>query len=1098
MARPGRLFALVLAAAAVLGVSPVPAAAQEAATLTGRVTTETGQPVASASVVIESMNLGTLTLDDGRYMLIVPASRAEGQQVTLTVTALGYQTGTATVTLRPGSQQVDFQLGADPLLLDEIVVTGAGLTQERQKLGVTINSVRAEEVTRSREPNIVAALAGKAPNVEVTSSAGDPGAGAYIRIRGANSLLGDGQPLFVVDGVPIDNGTYTIESNAGGTVETNRAADINPNDIESIEILKGASASAIYGSRAANGVILITTKSGRAGENNVSYRFSYSRDEVNMMPEMQRRFGQGLASTSQTTALLAADGVDAPVGSDVCIYIIGLPKDRCNVSWGAELDPGTPTFDHANEMFQTGSRMEHHLTWSGGSDRTTYYLSLGRLDHEGTIKGNQAFERTTILLKGSHAFREDLRISGSFAYASSDGDLIQQGSNISGILLGALRSPPEFDNSKYLTAEGLHRSYRLPNPTSLTQARGYDNPFWVANEITNDSKVGRTYGNVHVNYTPYPWLRINYTLGADYAADERLTVFPKSSSNYPTGSMIRADFVTLQVDHNLTASASHTFNDDLSGTLTVGQNLNHREYRRYQVDGQNLIYGTDQLDFSIDRLPNEYREVVRTDGYFAQGTLDLYNQLYLTAAVRLDGSSTFGGESQRFAYPKMSGAWEFTQLLGESLPSFVSFGKVRAAYGVAGKQPPVYSNVNAFETVTFSDGWLSNGLQTIYGGLEGVISEGTLGNPDIKPERTTEYEFGGDLAFFDNRLSLGLTYYQQKTTDAILAVGTAPSTGFISRYANAGEFENSGWEATADLLLMDRDDFSWSIRGQWAKNESCVTNLAGAEQFGLAGFTGAVVSVIAPERNADGDITKCHSFGVFYGTDFVRFGRGIQVGGVNIDEAYSGWNPGDLYIGSDGYPILDPQTRVIGDPNPEWTASLRSTMTLFDNVTISGLIDIKHGGDVWNGTKGALYYFGTHKDTEEFHGEGKTMRVADYFTQWGAAGPGADMEVPLNWWTWFTDIGSGFTGPSSQNIEDGGFVKLRDITVSYRVDQEWLQRLGFSSAELALSGRNLKTWTDYTGIDPESNLWGQSLGRGIDYFNNPQTRSFVFTMTLNR
>lgn len=1098
--RTARSWAVVLG---LLAASAVQGFAQEPATITGRVTSETGAPLASANIFIESMSLGTVTNQEGRYLLIVPASRVQGQQITVTISLLGYRTLTRSVTLNSGTINEDFQLAQDPLLLDEIVVTGVGLSQERQKLGVTINSVKAEEIVRSQEVNVVAALAAKAPGVEVTSTSGDPGAGAYIRIRGAKSLLGDGQPLFVVDGVPVDNSSFQTESNAAGTTETNRAADINANDIESIEILKGAAASAIYGSRAANGVVLITTKSGRPGTNNVSYKFSYAADEVNKLVPLQRSFGQGLGHTPQALAELAEDGISPAAGEDLCIYYYGLPKDRCPVSWGARLDGSTPSYDHAGELYKTGQRMEHHMTWSGGSDRTAYYLSIGRLDHTGVIKGNHSYDRTTVRLKGSHAFRDDLRISGNFSYASSASDLIQHGSNISGIQLAALRTPPDFDNRQYVVDVGgvmMHRSYRLPNPTSLTQSRGYDNPFWVANELKNTANVGRTFGDIQVNYTPFSWLTLNYTLGADYALDERLSIFPKGTSDYPTGRLIRADFTNFQVDHNLTASVTHTFNENVSGTLTVGQNLHHQESRQYQVNGFNLIYGTDQLDFTIDRLPNEFRQVVRTDGYFAQATLDLFDQLYLTGAVRLDGSSTFGGEDQRFVYPKVSGAWDITRYVPEALP--ISFAKARFAFGYAGQQPPVFSNVTSFTTRTLTDGWLNpNGLQSMYAGREGVLAQLTLANDNIKPERTREYEIGGDLAFFDNRLSIGVTYYDQRTTDAILQVGMAPSTGYTQRWANAAEFDSWGWETTADLLVMDRPNFSWTIGGQWAKNQTCVRDLAGAESFSLGGFVGAVASVVAPERNANGDITKCYSFGVFYGSDFIRFGNGSSVGGVNIDQQYAGqWKPGDIYIGEDGFPLMDGRTRVIGDPTPDWTASLRSSITLYRNLRISGLIDIKRGGDVWNGTKGALYYFGTHKDTEPYHGEGKGEIFGQtYNKHWSVAGPGAGKEVQLNWHTWFFgSIGSGFTGPSSQDMEDGGFVKLRDISVSYSLEQEWLRRLGFGNMELTLSGRNLKTWTDYSGIDPESNLWGQTLARGIDFFNNPQTRTWVFNVTLNR
>ena len=518
-----RLLSLLFASVTVATL-PCRAAAQDPTSLTGLVSDEAGQRLGSAVVVIEGMNLGTLANERGRYLMIVPASRVRPGPVQVTASLIGRTSQTRAVTLQPGTMTLDFSLGADPLNLEEIVVTGSGLATRRARLGVSINSVRAEEIGRSRETNFVAALAGKEPNVEVTSSAGDPGAGAYIRIRGANSLTGSNQPLLVVDGQPIDNSSRNIEDleSAGGggtrgTVVSNRAIDLNPNDIESVEILKGPAASAIYGSRAANGVVLITTRSGRPGVTEIQWRSSVAIDRVNRVVPLQTKYGQGIGAFAGVSVLLGANPGDFTETGEICIEVFGLPRERCNVSWGLEIPTGTPTYDHAGEIYQDGLRSDQYMSWRGGSETTTYYLGIGRLDHRGVIKGNQQYDRTTIRLRGSHAFRDDLRIGGNFAYTDGAGDFIQHGSNPSGIQLGALRTPPDFNNLPYLCpsdgrtatgtcAPGQHRSFRRPNPLSLTETRGYDNPFWVANEMINTSHVGRTFGNISMQYTPLSWL----------------------------------------------------------------------------------------------------------------------------------------------------------------------------------------------------------------------------------------------------------------------------------------------------------------------------------------------------------------------------------------------------------------------------------------------------------------------------------------------------------------------------------------------------------------------------------------------------------------
>jgi TonB-linked SusC/RagA family outer membrane protein len=1068
-----------------------PSNAQAQATIRGTVTDATGQPVSGVEVRVEEdlsfpavgprqARVAAMTGDDGTFELLVPAARmnATGEtRVILFARRIGLRAQSVVLSLMPdASLTQDFTLAADPFLLEEVVVTGQGLTESRQRLGTTISTVRAEDVIDSRETNVVAAMAGKAPNVEVTKSAGDPGSGTYIRIRGSKSIEGGTQPLIVVDGQPINNSSRTVEGTTAGTVYQNRAADLNPHDVESVEILKGAAAGAIYGSRAASGVVLITTKSGRPNQSRVTVSSSYAVDKVNIRVPLQRQFRLG---TDQ-----------AAVG--------GSGNNPAGVrSWGTPLDAGEPSYDHWGELFGTGHQWDNTVSLAGGTDRTTYYLSLGYLDHNGVIQGNSAYERITARLKGSHDFLSNLTVGGNFAFTTSNADLIQTGSNISGLLLGGLRTPPEFNNLPYLDpVTGLHRSYRNPDATTVSESRGFDNPFWIANEILNTSEVDRVFGNITLDYQPFNWLNVSWLLGGDFANDQRLTQFPKGSSDFPTGRLIRGELVEKQWDHSLLVTVNRTLTPDVAWSLTLGQNLNQTQFRRYQVNGFNLIFGTDQLDFTIDREPNEFISTVRTDGYFGQATIDLYDQVFLAGSLRWDGSNTFGGEvnpetgnreSNRFLYPKASLAWDFSQYV-----DFLDFGKVRVAYGETGKQPPIYSNVSAFQTATLTDGWLSpNGLNTIYQGFDGVVSQGTLGNASIEPEKTKEIEAGGDFTFLDSRVNLGVTYYRDRTEAAIVQLPIAPTTGFNEIFENGASWRNWGWELTLDVLPIQTSNFTWKIGGQWATNNSTVDTLLGAEEISLTGFTGGTASIVQGQP-----------FPVLYGRDFVRFGRGIIQGGVDIDEAYPNaprcapdagrCSDATIYIGADGFPRLDPQDRVLADLSPEWTASFRNTFTLFGKVRVSSLFDIKHGGFTWNGTKGALVSYGTHGVTIPWHGEGQDHVFP-------GDGPGAGQQVKLNWSTWGQNgLGSGFNGPRSQFIEPSGFVKLRDVSVSFTVDAPWVRTIGFNSFDVTVSGRNLKTWTDYGGIDPESNLNGQTTGRGLEYFNHPQTRSFVFALSLHR
>ena len=1059
------------------------AAAQEAATIQGRVTSEAGAGLAGANIFVQALNLGTVTREDGSYVLPIPAARVSGQTVSLGVRRLGYLPQTAQVVLRGGSITQDFVLAVSVLRLDEVVITGAGTESTRERLGNVINSVSAEQISRSAEPNVVQALAGKAPNVIVNQQSGEPGASSYIRIRGAKTIQGTGQPLFVVDGVPIDNSSFATGPSTGSTVAPNRASDISPSDIESIDILKGSAAAAIYGARAAQGVVLITTKSGKAGETRYSLRSTVSLDQVSQSVPLQTRFGQGSGGVAAT-----------------CTVVNCTPS---SASFGAELAPGTRTYDHFDEVFDDGSSWENVLSASGGTDRTTFYLSLGNLTQDGMIVGpNSFYNRTTARLKASHRLVERFTVGANIAYTDVRGAGVQKGSNTSGLMLGALRTPPEFNQFPYLDPEtGLHRSYRFPNPApgNTRDSRRYDNPLFVAYEHKSTMELGRVIGNINLDYVPTEWLNFTYTLGGDYFADYRLEALPLSSSAFAQGQVLRADIINYQLDHNLVGTANHTFSENFAGTLTVGQNLNSRRYRQNYITGLELIAPRPfAIQNTVTQQPSEFRSLVNTESYFAQATADIYDQLFLTGALRYDGFSTFGESERRHLFPKISAAWTFSKTLGlEEGLGPLSFGKMRLAYGETGTEPGVYQTITALNPGReFGIGGFGDYLSYTQGGIGGLVSGTAQGNSNLKPERTKETEVGLDFGFFEERADLSVTYYDSRSVDVILDQPLAPSTGFLSRLANAAEIENKGWEAALNLRPFSWDNVEWEVGLQWAKNDNRVIDLEGAEFVDKSAgtFFGAV-----------GTVTRGSEVGVLRGQDFVRCGRGLTVDDIAIDETAGhcqGAPRGALYIADDGFPIDDATDRVIANPNPDWTGSLRSSVTVRGNLQFSGLIDVKRGGDVWNGTKGALYNFGTHKDTE-LRGQdvvfGDNYMPARPGKSGAVAGPGAGTEVTIDQ-SWYQGLGSGFGPVSQQFIEDGSYVKLRELAVSYSLANPFIRnRLGFSTIDFRLAGRNLATWTDYTGIDPETNLGGAEVFvQGIDYFNNPQTRSFVFSLGLNR
>jgi TonB-linked SusC/RagA family outer membrane protein len=980
--------------------------------------------------------------------------------VGLTARAIGYRPQSAQITLSSGAIDQDFTLVANPLQLGEIVVTGAGTVTEAEKLGNVRNYVDSTSITRSNEPNAVQALAAKAPNVVVTQQSGEPGASSRIQIRGVTTVNGPSDPLFVVDGVPLSNYTVAtqnledreITGSLAGTVEPNRIADLNPDDIANVEILKGAAAGAIYGARAGQGVVLITTKKGEPGQTRYSLTSTFSVDRVTDLVPLQRSFGQGFfdPETGDTVA---------GVGS---------------ASWGPGLPPGTVTYDHGNELFPGGSTLDNNLTISGGTERTQFYLSGSRLDQNGYITGrNDIFERTTVRLNAGHRLFENVRVGGIFNYAESFGRFVQKGSNVSGLMLGAMRTPPEFNNALYFDpVTGLHRSYRLPNPgpTAVKVTRGYDNPYFVIFQHRNTSDVNRIFGNVNADYTPASWLRLGYILGADFSSDDRFTGLPNSSSDAPPGQVIAGAFRQREIYHNLTATATYTANRDFGGSLTVGQNLSSRRFQAQGTVGNDLVAPQpfNLANTAVQELPIDADTLVHNESYFGQVTADLWEQLYLTAALRNDGSSAFGEGARRNWYPKASIAWTFTGRSPEPRRfGPISYGKVRFAWGPT--------------------------VNTTLAGQGGLATALRRAQDSLKPERNIEFEGGVDLGLFEDRADLSLTYYSSLSKDVILITPLPPSSGYDEQIQNSGRIRNKGFEAVLNVRAIETPDFGWEVGLQWATNNNRVRSIVGADFVELGpSFTG-VIGVAQPG----------YPVGAIQGNDFVRCGRGTFLeDGTDVDAVCGNAPAGALYlenVGGEGIPVLDPELRIIGNPEADWTGGIRTSVR-FQKFRISGLLDIRNGGQVWNGTKGALYFFGTHKDTEA-RGQQRTIGT-DYpldIAPQGVVGPGGGLPLTLND-AWFQGLGGGFGPVSSQFFEDGGFVKLREISVAYTLSGDPLSRLlGLTSIDLRVAGRNLATWTSYTGIDPETNLSGsQGQVVGYDYFNKPQARSFVFSVGLNR
>jgi TonB-linked SusC/RagA family outer membrane protein len=1128
----------VLACAVALLVTTAGMAFGQQGTVEGTVTdAKTGETVPGVNVVLEEVQQGAATGANGEFRI----ADVEPGSYTLQASFVGYSPYEQTINVSAGEvTEVSVELSPQAVQLDEVAVTALGAERQRDELGSAQSTIQAEAINESPEVSITKSLSAKASGLQVTGYGGDPGSGARITIRGNSTIQGDNQPLIVIDGQPISNQTF--EQGVAGVQQQSRLNDLNPQDIASVEVLKGASAAALWGSRAQSGVILIETKKGRYdSKTDVTFSSSVRIDQQNQSQDLQEAYGQGVAGQfSRATSFSWGDriadregGQDEFVDTDLVAVGQQTGQEYRPVIAGSAENPhggknSRETYDHSTRLFETGTLFENSLSVSGGGDQSRFYLSLGHTNQSGIIPANSNYERTSIRVNAERQITDDLSIRGNANYIKTNSDRVQQGSNIDGLLLGAYRTPPDFNNADYTVnrypdgrdgavLEGLHRSFnggtlgavgQSGNPTGP----GYANPRFTFNNTTNHSIVNRIVGQVETNYDPLAWLNFTARAGVDTYSDRRNAFFPVYSSGNPSGAQEEQEFSEYRVNVDVIGRATRPITDEINSSLTLGFNFNHQEFDEVDVDLNNFSNPVEVrslgnaaasdvsgfLDQSTERTASVYGEL----------RFDLYDQLFLTGTGRVDRASTFGPEAEAsFFYPSGTLAWQFHKVLPEN--DVLSFGKLRASVGQVGRQPGPYQAFTYFSPGTYFDGFTATTLQASgYGG--GFERNNVLGNAIISPEKTTEYEGGLDLRFLEDRVRLSATYYYKKTTEAILDVAVAPTTGYDSRTDNVAEITNEGVELDLSADWIASGSFQWTSDFRWSTNENIVQDLAGVEEVALEGFTSATSSLVEGEP-----------YGVLFGERWRR----ASFAPVTDAEAQQGFTVGNngRVLNADGFPVQANTQGVIGDPNPEWNLGITNTFR-YKGVSLDFLIDYRHGGDVWNGTRGALSFFGRH-GSQDFYTtvsedvatnpdvityDGLTIAQAAEAGLYNATqnqngsysfrGEIKDFGAGKRALTgpyYYSGPGSGFTGPGEQFIEDGGFFRLRRVSLGYTWDSELIQQTGLSSINVSATARNLLLITDYSGIDPETNLTGPSNGQGIDYFNNPNTRSYQFTLRLN-
>jgi TonB-linked SusC/RagA family outer membrane protein len=1016
--------------------------------ITGQVT-DGKEPVIGASVSVKGTSIGTATDVNGRYTLTIPASAQ-----TLLVKAVGMKSQELSIA---GLSEINVKMGPDVVKLDETVITAFGIERERKTLGYSQQKVSGDELRKSGEQNMIQGLSGKAAGVFVQGSGGTPGASSKVLLRGNATFTGENQPLIVVDGVPIDNSTTQstagdnpFNSNLSGVNNSNRGVDINPDDIESMNVLKGPAAAALYGVRAGAGAIIITTKKGKKGTKSFSVDFSTSAEisQVNKLPKLQMKYSQGTGGGT-----LKAD----KSGSNAAgIYRPGITPQ----SWGNLTKDSlgiTPT-DNMGEFFQTGYAYNNNISITNTSENSSIRVSLGRLDQTGIVP-NTKFNRTTVRMTADTRLNKKLSLGGTVNYINSGGIRSQNGSNLSGVMLGLLRAP-----NSYKLNDPANGGFKNPDGTQRTYMTIYDNPWWTANENPFVDDVNRVLGNVNMTYDAADWMSVTYRIGTDFWTDERKQIFAVGSwapDNAPGGEVDHNILRSHEVYSDLLVTFKKDITKDIKASLLLGNNMNHRYSQDLYSRGRDLgVPGNYNLNNAANLYSSESNSTIRTYAHFFDLNLAYQNYLFLGVTGRREVASTFGTAKNDFFYPSANLSLVFTELV--KIPT-LTFGKIRVAYAQAGISPAAYGTSTYFVRSTYTDGF-TGGLSFPYTGINGYGYSNTLGNPNLKPERNTGREFGLDLRFFEGRLGFDFTYYVQRSTDLLVYRPVAPSSGFSQSYENLGEMENRGIELMLNATPIQKKDFQWDITLNFTRARNEVLKLAeGVKELSLeAGFASMGSYAIVGEP-----------YGVFYGTKWARN------------------SSGQLIIGTNGLPTVDPVRGNLGNPYPDWFAGLRNTFT-YKNVSLTCLFDIRQGGSIWNGTWARLQQIGNTEESAE-------GREKAYIIE-GVKADGTANDIAISSYNYFrTFKGDGGNYASENAMQDGSWIRLRDLGISYKFTtlpatvSKYVKGL-----ELGIVGRNLWLKTDYTGVDPETSLTGagSNIG-GWDYFNNPSTKSYTFSLKAN-
>ena len=1023
----------------------------------GHVMDEAGDPIIGASVQVKgSTGQGTITDVDGNFGFTAPAGAT-----TLVVSYVGMITQEV-----PVSANVRVVLVADNRQLEEVVVTAMGIKKERKALGYSVSDLNSEELLKNKNTNVINSLAGKIPGVNITQSSAAAGAGASITIRGGNSTSEgrENQPLFVVDGVIYDNSTSVVGNSAydgmtrNSTTFSNRVMDVNPEDIETMSVLKGAAAAALYGSRAADGVIIITTKKGEEGTIKVDVSSKLSTSWATKLPETQTEFGRGYYENN------------------------GVFNDLTYQSWGKRITDET-LYDNIGSFFQNGVIYDNNVSISSGNKNGSFYLSASNYDQTGIVP-ETGYDKTTFRLNGEQKYGR-LTVNANVAYSLSNTNktltsagLWEGGGN--GTMTALYSWPLTEDMSKYLNEDGT--KYRLFEGR-LDLVDDKENPYWIINKNKMTDKNKRFTGSLGASFKITDWWDISSRVGYDqYTTDAYTYIAPGSVVReiYQNGRLSKNDYNYSYITTNLMSNFHKTF-DDFDFNLLLGSTTESTEILNQTHWGYNFITaGT--ISFSNISSENQFFKDATTKkrlvGAYGEFRASYKNLAYLTVTGRNDWSSTLPLNNRSYFYPSISGSFVFTELMPKS--DVLSFGKVRASWAQVGK------DANPYATLTY----LTNPIS--YGSYVGVGNYYVSGNAYLKPEIQTAWEVGGELRFLNGRIGLDYTYYHSQTKNQIASPRLSNANGYIMSSINSGSVINDGMEIALSGKPVVSRDFEWNVTLNTSYNRGKLGDfLDGVEIFYP---TDAQFGTIKAASIPNG--------GYFLGLVGSRFARETKKVGEKDVEIEGGRYKVNPATGL--YEIYSSSNEVVGNREPKFIGGLNNSFR-YKDLSVSFLLDFRIGGDVYNGTEYYMVSNGLSKRTTENGREYVTVNGVDSKT-------GEDFNQTYYADQEYTIAGATYSGKAmiqkywnnylshSYNfISSVNWLKLRSLSISYDFTNLIKRQNVIKGLTVTATGTNLFTLTNYKGMDPEVSTAGGTGGSGatgIDYCSVPATSSFTFGVNV--